>query len=218
MKFKKTKAFVIDLLTDVLIVVILVVVIRQFIYAPFRVDGSSMCDTFNVYDGECLNDRGEFILTSRFPTWGIFGFSLSDIDRGDVIVFQAPYSNDKEYYIKRVIGLPGDTVKIEDGLVYLKNAEGDFIEIEEDYLNENNAGNTNPYHRTEATYEVPEDSYFVLGDNRQVSSDSRRCFKSSGCTDNSSHYLDHDLVQGKVRMVIFPIKHIRWIGNTDYSL
>lgn len=218
MESKKTKAFILELLADVVIVLALVLIIRQFVYAPFRVDGPSMCDTFNVYDGECNHGRGEFILTSRFPTWDIFGFSLSDIERGDVIVFHAPYSEEKEYYIKRVIGLPGDTVKISDGYVYLMNEEGDYVQLEEDYLNEDNQGNTNPYHRTEMIYEVPENSYFVLGDNRQVSSDSRRCFQSLGCENNSSHFLAHDEIQGKVKVVIFPLSHIRWISSYDYSL
>jgi signal peptidase I len=215
---KKTKAFIIDLLTDVLIVVVLVLVIRQFVYAPFRVDGSSMCSTFNMYEDECNQGSGELILTSRFPTWSIFGFSFSNIDRGDVIVFRAPYSEEKEFYIKRVIGMPGDTIKIADGLVYLLNEEGDYIELTEDYLNEDNAGNTNPYHRTEMIYEVPEETFFVLGDNRQVSQDSRRCFQSVGCEGDRSSYLDEDLVQGKVRVVIFPLSHIRWISDYDYSL
>ncbi len=215
---KKTKAFILELLTDVVIVAALVLFIRFFIYAPFRVEGPSMCDSFNVYNGECIDGKGELILTSRFPTWSIFGFSFGSIDRGDVIVFRAPYSKNGEFYIKRVIGLPGDTIKIKDGYVFLMDENGNYIKLNEDYLNDENQGNTQPYHRSEMTYEVPENRLFVLGDNRMVSSDSRRCFQSAGCTGNSSYFLEMDAIQGKVKMVLFPFTHIRWISSYDYSL
>ena len=102
----------------------------------------------------------------------IFGFRLaytfSDPKRGDIVIFNAPDSP-SEKYIKRVIGLPGETVTIEDGRVYI-----DGEALEEDYLKSNQSGedpwtvNAGPYE-----FKVPQDSYLLLGDNRNGSSDAR---------------------------------------------
>ena len=102
----------------------------------------------------------------------IFGFRLaytfSDPKRGDIVIFNAPDSP-SEKYIKRVIGLPGETVTIEDGQVYI-----DGEALEEDYLKSNQSGedpwtvNAGPYE-----FKVPQDSYLLLGDNRKGSSDAR---------------------------------------------
>lgn len=214
----KLKSFLLDIGLDAVIVVVLVLFIRTFLFAPFRVHGPSMCDSFNFYQGECYNGDGEFLITSRLSTWDIFGWSPTSIDRGDVIVFLAPYTEDKEYYIKRVIGLPGDTVKIENGFVYIKNESDEFVQIEEPYLNEKNWGHTVPYRVDSQTFIVPKDAYFVLGDNRIQSNDARRCFEQLGCMGDSSPYLTADRIQGEAKMVIFPLSHFRWISNVEYSL
>ncbi len=153
--FNFTK-FIFDILVDVIIVFLLVVMIRNFVFAPFRVHGQSMCDTFNDYDGECLTGDGEFVLTNRFSTYEVFGWQPGDIDRGNVVIFQAPYSDD--------------------------------------------------------------DEYFVLGDNRKKSSDSRRCFKQLGCDNDSSPFLNHDLLEGEVEFVIYPFSHMRFVDDPDYSV
>ena len=206
-----TKKFLFEVFYDVVIVIILVLVIRHFFFAPFRVSGPSMCPTFNLFEEECYNGDGEYVLSSRFATWNLFGWKPGNIERGDVIIFQAPYSPKGEYYIKRVIGLPGDTVKISDGYVHLKNEEGDFEQIEEPYLSAENSGHTEPYKSTSEVYKVPEGSFFVLGDNRLRSSDSRRCFKQVGCSGDASPFLDEALLQGEVKVVIFPLNHFRII-------
>jgi len=210
--------FLIDILIDIVIVLVMVLFIRGFLFAPFRVNGVSMCDTFNIYNGECYNGDGEFIMVSRVPLWDIFGWTPTPLERGDVIVFQAPYSEEGEYYIKRVIGLPGDTVKIENGYVYLKDATGAFVLLDEPYLNSNNLGHTNPHHGNSQSYVVPSDSYFALGDNRTKSSDARRCFQQLGCTDDNSPYLTLDFIQGEVELVLFPFTHFRFIHDVDYAL
>ena len=208
--------FLLDILIDVAIVVLMVVVIRLFLFAPFQVHGQSMCDTFNVFNEECYSGDGEYVLTSRLSTWDIFDWSPTSIQRGDVIIFLAPYSELKEYYIKRVIGLPGETVKIENGLVYIQEENGEFTELDESYLNDENQGNTNPHRTSSQLYTVPEDTYFVLGDNRVKSSDSRRCFQNTGCNENSSAYLEEDRIEGEVKLVIFPFSHFRWVSSADY--
>lgn len=88
---------------------------------------------------------------------------VSDIERGDIIVFRPPdtYDTDKELYIKRVIGLPGEKVRIEGGKVYING-----VELDEDYVK-----NTDELSFEE--YTIPENEYFVLGDNRAGSFDSR---------------------------------------------
>lgn len=212
------KSFFWDIGVDVIIVVLLVLFIRTFLFAPFRVHGPSMCDNFNYYNGECYNGDGEFLITSKLSVWSILGFSFTRIDRGDVVVFTAPYTADKEFYIKRVIGLPGDTIKIEDGFVYLKGDDGEFIQLEETYLNEENWGHTFPYKIESQTFEVPEGQYFLLGDNRVKSSDARRCFKQLGCSDGASPYVKLVDIEGEAKLVIFPVSHFRWIARFDYSL
>ncbi len=210
--------FILDIVVDIAIVAVMVLFIQNFLFAPFRIHGPSMCDTFNYFNGECYNGDGEFILVSRLSTWDLFGWAPSSLERGDVVVFQAPYAEEGEYYIKRVIGLPGDSVLIKDGLVYVKNEEGQFVELDEPYLNEENSGNTYPHRSSSETFEVPEGQYFVMGDNRTKSSDSRRCFQQLGCSDQSSPYLDASAIEGEVELVLFPLSHLRFVHDVEYAL
>ena len=209
----KLGAYVLDLLLDLAIVAVMVFFIRTFLFAPFRVHGPSMCNTFNFFNNECYGGDGEYILVSRVPLWK---WTPSPLERGDVVVFQAPYSADGEYYIKRILGLPGDVIKISNGFVFLQNAEGQFEELNESYLNEENLGHTQPYLTQTEIYKVPDGKYFVMGDNRLHSSDSRRCFEQLGCTTATSPYLDAKLIEGEVKLVMFPFSHFRWIKDMEY--
>ncbi|MFA6024667.1 MAG: signal peptidase I [Candidatus Gracilibacteria bacterium] len=210
--------FLLDILVDTVIVAVLVVIIRLFLFAPFQVHGQSMCNTFNDYDGECISGDGEYVLTSRLSTWNLFGWSPSTIERGDIIIFKAPYSEDGDFYIKRVIGLPGDQVKVEDGLVSVLDEDGVYIELDEPYLSEENQGNTQAFHTSSEVFSVPDGAYFVLGDNRTRSNDSRRCFQQTGCTAKTSPYLIEDFIEGEVKMVLFPLSHVRFVKDFDYSV
>ncbi|GAG23244.1 unnamed protein product, partial [marine sediment metagenome] len=139
-----------------------------------------------------------------------------------IIVFKTEESEDK-YFIKRIIGLPGETVEIKNGEVYVTEP-GEVeqaIKLEEEYLNLENKDNTKVYFSDFSVFEVSEDHYFVLGDNRKASTDSRTCFQSSiieSCKDNpEKSFINKDLIRGKAWIVWWPLSNIRIIDKPDYE-
>ena len=100
------------------------------------------------------------------PGDDLFGFRLaykfSEPERGDIVIFKFP-DDESQKYVKRVIGLPGEKVTITEGKIYINNSD---VPLEEDYLKEDWVRATGPF-----SFEVPEDSYLVLGDNRNDSYD-----------------------------------------------
>ena len=137
-----------DLAFSVLIAVVLIV----FIYQPVKVEGTSMTPT--------LTDQ-ERIFINKFT----YRFGLSSIERGDTVVFWYPQDESKSY-IKRVIGLPGDHIRVENGQVYVNGRL-----LDEEYVPPVNRDNVSWREGEEQI--VPNDDYFVLGDHRNSSSDSR---------------------------------------------
>jgi signal peptidase I len=121
--------------------------------------------------------------------------------------------NGPEYFVKRIIGIPGDTVKIENGEVYLQKAgEKDFVELSESYLNEGNK------HKTflnglpdSGTFTVPDHKYFLMGDNRQKSNDSRSWF--SPIDQLHTPFVSVDDLSGKVLVVLWPLRDIHFIPS-----
>jgi signal peptidase I len=134
-----------DLFFSVLIAVILIV----FIYQPVKVEGTSMMPA--------LTDQ-ERIFINKFN----YHFGIGSIERGDMVVFLYPHDNTKSY-IKRVIGLPGDTVEIDQGQVIVNSKP-----LTEPYVPDDYRDRTSYPSRV-----VPQDNYFVLGDHRSSSNDSR---------------------------------------------
>ena len=208
-KLKDFGLNVLDILINVIVIVVLVYFVRSYIIAPFQVYGPSMCDTLNSYDGNCHNEFGEYIIINKAIYLGIIG----EPQRGDVIVFKPPIEKD-DYYIKRIIGVPGDTIEIEGGKLYLTNEENpDGVELSEPYLSERNAGHTATYGNSE--FEVPEEHYLVMGDNREKSTDSRSCFTdpfSGGCgRDDTTPFLPEENITGKAWIVLHPFNRVRAI-------
>src|SRR5215468_4494841 len=155
-----------DLAFSVLIAIILIV----FIYQPVKVEGTSMMPT--------LTDQ-ERIFINKFT----YHFGLGSIERGDMVVFWFPLDPSKSY-IKRVIGVPGDTVRIEAGQVFV-NGES----LSEGYVPDE--------YRDRVSWEehrVPAGNYFVLGDQRSSSSDSR-----------TWGFVKREAIYGKAVFVYWPL-------------
>ncbi len=110
----------------------------------------------------------------------------SDPKRGDIIIFHYP-DNEEEIYVKRVIGLPGETVEVRDAQIYINGYE---VPLEETYLKEEWTVATGPY-----TFEVPDDCYLVMGDNRNDSWDARYW---------TNQYVEKDKILGKAVFAYWP--------------
>lgn len=155
-----------------------------FLIQPHRVKGDSMMPNF--VDGELL-------LTEKVS------YRVSKPQRGDVIVFRAPTARNLDF-IKRIIGLPGETIKVEDGSVFVNEEK-----IDENYIKVPSEGNNN--------WKLAEDQYFVMGDNRGSSSDSR-VFGP----------INKDSMRGRAWFVYWPILKnskyagVRFISRIHYSV
>jgi signal peptidase I len=141
---KRKGQFIIDFLEVILVSGLLFLGINT-VSARVRVESISMEPTLNP---------GDFVAVNKLS------YQLSQIHRGDIIVFRYPPAPDQEPYIKRVIGLPGEIIRIENGKVFVNGAL-----VKENYLKENTMHG--------GKWQIPEDAVFVMGDNRNNSSDSR---------------------------------------------
>lgn len=142
--------FLKEALTFSAIAILIVLPIRLFVAQPFVVSGASMDPTFH---------DGEYLIVDELS------YHLDDPKRGDVVIFRYP-KDESKYFIKRVIGLPGETVHIQESRVDVIGTDGKNIVLSEPYLV--NSGNG-----TEEEVSLPAGQYFVMGDNRPQSSDSR---------------------------------------------
>lgn len=146
-------------------------VVRTFIFEPVRVDGQSMMDT--------LTD-GDYMVATKFD------YLLSNPERYDIVICHYPNTSDGMYRVKRVIGLPGETVLLRGGKLYINGEE-----MPQDFEMHSETADFGPL-------TVPEGSYFVLGDNRGNSKDSRYSMVGA---------LERNMIKGHVRCVVFPFGH-----------
>ena len=165
---KKKGHPIISFIICIIIAIAVALLLRMFVFQITEISGDSMYPTL---------ESGERAISSPIS------YYLHDVERGDIIVFTAPDRTDGVYYVKRVIGLPGEHVVIDNGTVFI-----DDIMLEEDYLADQT---TDGYIDTM----VPEGEYFVLGDNRDVSHDSRSSDVST---------ISQDAILGKLIYQIYP--------------
>ena len=134
----------------IILALVIVLPIRLFIVNPFIVSGASMVPTFQ---------NGEYLIIDQLT------YRFDFPERGDVVVFRYPKDTSK-FFIKRVLGLPGEKVEIKNGVVFIEKAgEKKFTPLTESYIKNKSADN--------GKYILGDDEYFVMGDNRISSSDSR---------------------------------------------
>ncbi len=147
--------FLLELVKIVVISLVIIIPVRQFLIQPFYVKGASMEPNFHDH---------EYLIIDELS------YNLGAPKRGDIVVFRYP-KDPQEFFIKRVIGLPGETVRIADGNVYIINSVNpQGVLLEEPYLP---AGLKTYGYSDDETTELKSSEYFVLGDNRGSSKDSR---------------------------------------------
>lgn len=147
---EKRENFFTELLKFALVALIIVVPVRLFVAKPFLVSGQSMDPTFA---------NGQYLIVDELT------YHFNAPQRGDVIIFKYP-KNPSEFFIKRIVGLPGEAVYVHSDSVSVKEKGGTVLALPEPYVvNRGNGG--------EQVYSVGAEEYFVMGDNRPESSDSR---------------------------------------------
>lgn len=197
---------ILDVLFNVVVIVAIVTGIRSFLVTPFQVEGNSMATT--------LLDN-EYIVINKLA------YHVGEPQRGDIVVFHPPGGDRRKYYVKRVIGVPGDTVTIEDGRVFVQSADAsDAVELTELYLDERNSGKTFRHppgggDRSSQVFHVPDDRYFLLGDNRLGSLDSRSFSETDG---SPAPYVPEESIKGRVWFVALPIAKIHAFEAPEYAL
>lgn len=151
----------------------------------------------NVPTGSMENTiiHGDRMIGLRTAYW------FSDPQRGDIVIFKFP-DDETETYVKRIIGMPGDKVVIKDAKIYINDSEEplkeDYLPEEWTYIN----GSDEPLE-----YNVPEDSYFVLGDNRNGSADARSW---------NNKYVKKSKIIAKAEFVYWPWSHKGLLKRADY--
>jgi signal peptidase I len=187
---RKIYAFLIDGVETLLIAAAIFLVIYAFLFRPFNVSGESMYPNFH---------NGEYVITNLigFEDLKVYHASFGTLKIGDVVVFVAPPDPTKDF-IKRVIGVAGDTVSIKDGLVYLN---GKLLD-ESAYLNPDVKTQQGAFLGEGQVVTVPANEYFVLGDNRPESADSR-----------TWGFVPKDNIVGKSMVVYWPLNRMRFVKN-----
>lgn len=182
---RKFFLFVWEIIKVVSISLAIILPVRYYLIQPFYVKGASMEPNFHDH---------EYLIIDEIS------YRLNEPVRGQVIVFRYP-KDPQEYFIKRIIGLPGEKVQIKDGQVKIFNNESpDGVVLNEIYLPDG----LGTYDNSESIIQIGENEYFVLGDNRPASKDSR-----------SFGPVDKAFITGKVLFRGWPFDRIT-VFNKDY--
>lgn len=185
--FKKITSFFVDSIQVLVFALSIFAFVYLLILQPHKINGHSMMPNFP--------DK-EFLLTDKVT------YRFNDPKRGDVIVFKPPTETHGEEYIKRIIGLPGEKVMLQNGHFYINGRI-----LREDYI-ANDIYTSGGFFLPEGKeIVVPDGEYFVAGDNRPHSSDSREW-----------GFMDRGSITGKAWLVYWPISNAGTVPSPEYSL
>ena len=171
---------IMEWVVSIIIAVALVLVIYNYVGQLVRVDGASMQPTLYT---------DQRVLVTKIPYW-----NDENIERGDIVITKYPGS--KENFVKRIVALPGDTIRITDGILYINDTAIDEPYIKEEMYTD--------YPETT----IPEGYYFVMGDNRNNSKDSRS---------SSVGALPREMIQGRAYAILWPFVDFEIIEHKDYT-
>jgi signal peptidase I len=186
-----------EIVETLVLTLVIYLVIHNFVAQPFEVEQQSMMPTVNP---------GEYVLIDKISP------RFSDYQRGDIVVFQPPdgYGQGGVPFIKRVIGMPGDVVSLENGRVFIQQPGGSPLRIDEPYLIRSVGGGVAATTPKDAegtsSWVVPEGAYFVMGDNRPESQDSR-----------FFGVVDRELIVGRAWLRYFPLDRMGVVERPTYA-
>lgn len=180
---KELKKEIFSWVRIIAIALVVAIVLRSKVIILANIPSESMCNTIKV-DDQVFGNR--------------LAYEFGEPERGDVAIFYAPDEPDT-LFIKRVIGLPGEKVVIKDAKIYINDSE---TPLKETYIAEKWTSGSGEFE-----FNVPENSYLMLGDNRNRSKDAREWEHT---------YVSRDAIVAKAQCIYFPFSHMKSIDGYDY--
>jgi signal peptidase I len=186
MILKRLGAFFLDILEVIVFAIAFFLFLYLLVFQPHKIKGSSMDPNFK---------DAEYLLTDKVT------YRFNEPKRGDVIVFKAPGLEGEEF-IKRIIGLPGEEISLSQSVIYINGKP-----LTEGYIGSDKYTGPGAFLDENNTIKIPEDNYFVLGDNRPHSSDSR-----------SWGFVPKKDISGKAWFIYWPIDKMGTVAGINYNI
>jgi signal peptidase I len=186
-----------EIVETLVLTLVIYLVIHNFVAQPFEVEQQSMVPTVNP---------GEYVLIDKISP------RFNDYERGDIVVFEPPegFGQGGVPFIKRIIGMPGDAISLENGRVFVQPPGGSPVRIDEPYVVQSIGGGVAPTLPKDAegttSWTVPAGTYFVMGDNRPDSQDSR-----------FFGVVDRELIVGRAWLRYFPLDRMGFVAHPTYD-
>jgi signal peptidase I len=184
--FRRLGQFFLDIIQIVVFAIAIFLFVYLLILQPHKIKGASMSPNY-------LN--GEYLLTDKVT------YRFQQPERGDIIVFEAP-TNDGQEFIKRIIALPREEISVKNGSIFVNGKK-----LEEDYIAHEIETAPGAFLEEGEAVVVPEDQFFVLGDNRGHSSDSR-----------AWGFVEKDKITGRAWVIYWPLDKAGTVKSPNYNL